>query len=118
MASGSASVAKSLFESHGKTLPHAVAGAASRVREAGQTALIVVVDGDGPPAGGVIAVSDQPRPDAAAALAALKRSGVAQILILTGDHKRIAQAVAETGRRGRCSGRPPAQREGAWNCSD
>ena len=43
----------------------------------------------------MIAVSDQPRPDAAAALAALKRSGVARILILTGDHERIARAVAE-----------------------
>ena len=57
--------------------------------------MIVVLDGDGPPAGGVIAVSDQPRPDAAAALAALKRSGVGQILILTGDHERIARAVAD-----------------------
>ena len=65
------------------------------MRETGQTALIVVVEGDGPPAGGVIAVSDQPRPDAAGALAALKRSGVARILILTGDHERIARAVAE-----------------------
>ena len=86
---------ESLFESHGKSLPPAVSAAARRVREAGQTALIVVLEGDGPPAGGVIAVSDQPRPDAAAALAALKRSGVARILILTGDHERIARAVAE-----------------------
>jgi Cd2+/Zn2+-exporting ATPase len=86
---------ESLFESHGKSLPPAVSAAARRVRETGQTALIVVLEGDGPPAGGVIAVSDQPRPDAAAALAALKRSGVARILILTGDHERIARAVAE-----------------------
>jgi Cd2+/Zn2+-exporting ATPase len=86
---------EALFASHGKALPHAVAAAARHVREAGQTALIVVLDGQGPPAGGVIAVSDQPRPDAAAALAALKRSGVAQTLILTGDHERIARSVAE-----------------------
>ncbi|MFI5459757.1 MAG: heavy metal translocating P-type ATPase [Isosphaerales bacterium] len=86
---------ESLFESHDKAPPAAVAAAALRIREAGQTALIIVLAGDGPPAGGVIAVSDQPRPDAAAAIAALKRSGVAQILILTGDHTRIAQAVAE-----------------------
>jgi Cd2+/Zn2+-exporting ATPase len=86
---------EALFESHGKTVPHSVAAAARHVREAGQTALIVVVDGDGPPAGGVIAVSDQPRPAAAAALADLKRSKVGQVLILTGDHDRIARAVAE-----------------------
>jgi Cd2+/Zn2+-exporting ATPase len=85
---------EALFDSHGKALPHAVAAAAQRVREAGQTALIVVLDGEGPPQGGVIAVSDQPRPAAAAALAALKRSGVSQTLILTGDHERIARAVS------------------------
>jgi Cd2+/Zn2+-exporting ATPase len=85
---------ESLFESHGKTLPQAVSKVALRIRDAGQTALVIVLDGAGPAAGGVIAVCDQPRPDAAAAVAALKRSGVGQILILTGDHKRIAEAVA------------------------
>ena len=102
---------ESLFESHGKSLPPAVSAAARRVREAGQTALIVVLEGDGPLGGGVIAVSDQPRPDAAAALAALKRSGVARILILTGDHRAHCAGRGRTGRRGRCSGRPDARRE-------
>jgi Cd2+/Zn2+-exporting ATPase len=85
---------EALFGSHGKTLPGAVIAAADRLREAGQTALIVVLQGDGSPESGVIAVSDLPRSDAAAALAALKRSGVARILILTGDHERIARSVA------------------------
>jgi Cd2+/Zn2+-exporting ATPase len=85
---------EALFESHGKPLDPAVTSAARHVREAGQTALIAVLAGDGPPSGGVIAVSDRPRPDAAAALAALKQLGVAQILILTGDHERIARVVA------------------------
>ena len=48
-------------------------------------------------------MSDQPRPDAAAALAALKRSGVGQILILTGDHERIARGGGPPRRRGRRS---------------
>ena len=61
---------------------------AQRLREQGQTALLILLAGDGPPTGGVIAVADHPRPDAAAALASLKRSGVATILILTGDHER------------------------------
>jgi Cd2+/Zn2+-exporting ATPase len=86
---------ESLFQSHGKTLPDVVSTAALRMREAGQTALIIVADGNGSAAAGVIAVADQPRPDAATALAALKRSGVRQILILTGDHQRIAAAVAD-----------------------
>jgi Cd2+/Zn2+-exporting ATPase len=86
---------EALFESHGKALPAGVCAAAQRVREAGETALIVVADDVSGPAGGVIAVSDRPRPDAATALAALKRSGVAEILILTGDHERIARTVAE-----------------------
>ncbi len=88
---------ETLFESHGKRLPRAIAAAAEHVREAGQTALIVLVEGVGSTnlVGGVIAVSDQPRPDAAGALAALKQAGVARILILTGDHERIARAVAE-----------------------
>jgi Cd2+/Zn2+-exporting ATPase len=76
-------------------VPHAVAATAERVREAGQTALLVLVEGDGPPTGGVIAVSDQPRPDAAPALAALKRAGITRLVILTGDHERIARTVAE-----------------------
>jgi Cd2+/Zn2+-exporting ATPase len=86
---------EALFESHGMSVPHALAAPAERVREAGQTALIVVTAGDGAEAGGVIAVSDQPRADAAPALLALKRAGIARLLILTGDHARIALAVAE-----------------------
>ncbi len=86
---------ESLFEAHGKRVPHELTATAARVRDAGQTALIVLVDGDAARTGGVIAVSDQPRPDAAPALAALKRAGIARILILTGDHARIARAIAD-----------------------
>jgi Cd2+/Zn2+-exporting ATPase len=50
------------------------------------------VDGNG--FGGVIALADQPRPDTAAALATLKRLVVQQNVILTGDHERVARAVA------------------------
>jgi Cd2+/Zn2+-exporting ATPase len=44
--------------------------------------------------GGVLAVSDRPRPDAAPAIAALKQLGVGRIILLTGDHERVAEAVA------------------------
>jgi Cd2+/Zn2+-exporting ATPase len=87
---------ESLFGEHGKVLPPPIAAKAERVRDEGQTALLVVLEGAGERSatGGVIAVSDRPRPDAAAALAALKRSGIARLLILTGDHERVAAGVA------------------------
>jgi Cd2+/Zn2+-exporting ATPase len=83
-----------LFASHGKPIPPPVAAAVERLRDQGQTALLIILAGDGPPTGGVIALADLPRPDAAAALSSLRRSGVSSILILTGDHDRVARAVA------------------------
>src|SRR5690606_522139 len=44
---------------------------------------------------GVIALADEPRPEAAAAVAGLKRHGIARTTILTGDNRRAAQTVAE-----------------------
>jgi Cd2+/Zn2+-exporting ATPase len=85
---------EALFASHDRPIPPAVAAAGERLREQGQTALLIVLAGDGPPSGGVIALADLPRPDAAAALRSLRRSGVSSILILTGDHERVARAVA------------------------
>jgi Cd2+/Zn2+-exporting ATPase len=85
---------EALFASHDRPVPPAVAAAGERIRERGQTALLVVLAGDGPPTGGVIALADLPRPDAAAALGSLRRSGISSILVLTGDHERVARAVA------------------------
>jgi Cd2+/Zn2+-exporting ATPase len=81
-----------LFEEHGVPIPEAVREAARRLRAEGQTTLLVVVTGQG--MGGVIALADQARPEAAAALAALKRLGVRRNVIITGDHERVARAVA------------------------
>jgi Cd2+/Zn2+-exporting ATPase len=82
-----------LFKLHDVSVPRAVREAAQYFRDEGQTALLIVVDRNG--FGGVIALADQPRPEAAAALAALKRLGIQQNVILTGDHERVAQAVAQ-----------------------
>src|SRR5262249_28990917 len=46
---------EALFASHGKPIPPAVAAAGERFRAEGQTALLIVLAGDGPPTGGVIA---------------------------------------------------------------
>jgi Cd2+/Zn2+-exporting ATPase len=86
---------EALFASHGKPIPPPVNEAARELRAGGQTALMVVLAGAGPSTGGVIAMSDRPRSDAPAALVALKRAGVGHILILTGDHERVARAVAD-----------------------
>ncbi len=61
-----------------------------RLRAEGKTAILV-----GPPDApiGVIAVADRERPEAAAAIAKLKRAGVRRIVMLTGDHHTTAEAV-------------------------
>jgi Cd2+/Zn2+-exporting ATPase len=81
-----------LFESHDKPLPADLLEQAARVRAAGQTALLVVTSQAN--LYGVIAVADQVRPEAAGAIAALKKLGAAKIVILTGDHERVARAIA------------------------
>ena len=43
---------------------------------------------------GVIAVADQVRPEAARVVAKLKAGGVQRIVILTGDHERVANVIA------------------------
>jgi Cd2+/Zn2+-exporting ATPase len=64
--------------------------AIAELNAAGKTVSVLVVDGS---VGGFIAMRDEPRPDAASALAKLKSSGV-RTLMLTGDNRRTADAVA------------------------
>ena len=60
------------------------------LRQAAKT--VVVVSEDGKPCG-LIAIQDTPKPDAAAAIAALKRQGITPVM-LTGDNTQVAQAIA------------------------
>jgi Cd2+/Zn2+-exporting ATPase len=63
--------------------------------EAGRT---VVVVGDENHVCGLIAVADRVRPAAAAALQAMRRQGIDHVVMLTGDNRGTAQAIAqETG---------------------
>lgn len=73
-----------LLEAHGVALD-AVA------ENDGRTRLHVAVDGRWM---GVIFIADTLRPGAAEALAELKRTGVQRLVMLTGDHRATAQAVA------------------------
>jgi P-type Cu+ transporter len=67
-----------------------LADAASRLAADGKTAMFVAVDGA--PAG-VVAVADTLKDDAAASVAALRRLGL-EVVMLTGDNRRTAEAIA------------------------
>lgn len=59
--------------------------------ERGRTAVVVA---RGLEAVGLVAIADEVRPETAQAVAALKALEVRNIIMLTGDHPRVAQAVA------------------------
>jgi len=91
-----------LFDTHDMTLPADLVETAQRMRTQGRTALIVIIvdqwasspNKHQPTLYGVIGVADQVRPEAAATLVSLKKLGLAKLVILTGDHERVAQAIA------------------------
>lgn len=80
-----------LFETHDLSVPQATLDAAAALRRAGKTALIVRTDRGG----GVIGVADRIRPEAASAIASLKRLGISRVTILTGDNQLVADEVAK-----------------------
>ena len=84
---------ESLFETYHVELLPGIVENAQRMRDAGQTALIVIAAEER--IGGVIGVADRLRPEAARTIAKLKGLGVRDIVLLTGDHERVAQAIAK-----------------------
>ncbi len=122
---------EALFTTHQIDIPAAAVTAADRLRERGQTALLVVArrtadpDPDGsagpcaPPAPGAvacgaIAVADTVRPEARAALHACRGLGIRHIAILTGDHERVARPIArEIGADEVLAGLLPEEKVGA-----
>lgn len=82
-----------LFQTHDVAIPAAVLEAGQRFRGEGQTALLVVAPDTG--VSGVLILADTVRPEAAAALAALKQLGIRRHVLLTGDHEAVARRVAE-----------------------
>lgn len=83
-----------LMEEKGKETP----GYCNLAREFEAMGQTVVAVGSDRHVCGLISVSDSIRPEAKDAVAGLKRSGIAQVVMLTGDHEGTASAVAaETG---------------------
>ena len=81
-----------LFQTHDIAIPASLSKHAQRMREQGQTALLVVTDQEA--LCGVIGVADQIRLEAAPTLMTLKRLGIRKLVVLTGDHPSVARAVA------------------------
>jgi Cu+-exporting ATPase len=79
-----------LLDSRGLPLPASLAAAVERAQAAGRTAVAVGWDGR---ARGVLVVADTVKPSSAEAVARLRDLGLEPVL-LTGDHERVARAVA------------------------
>ncbi|WDT94108.1 copper-translocating P-type ATPase [Thermoleophilum album] len=80
-----------LIAQRGIDLSAAVRDALDRAAREGRTTVVLAVDGR---VAAVLAVSDEPRPEAAEAIAELRRQGIEPVLV-TGDEQRVASAVAE-----------------------
>jgi Cu+-exporting ATPase len=68
----------------------ALADAAEKLRQDGATAIFVAVNGKG---AGVIAIADRVKATTSAALASLREAGI-RVVMLTGDNRTTAQAIA------------------------
>ena len=62
-----------------------------RLRRSGQTAVLVTRDGE---AVGALGLADRLRPEAAAAIAGLRKLGIERTILLTGDNRATAEAIA------------------------
>jgi len=83
---------ESLFQEEKVELLPGMIENADRMRAEGQTAIIVMAKEEG--IGCVIGVADAIRPEAAKIIQAIKKLGVAKIVLLTGDHEQVAKAIA------------------------
>jgi Cu+-exporting ATPase len=70
--------------------PAPAEGAMTRLESEGKTAMLVARDGT---LAGIVAVADTLKPEAKEAVAALRREGV-EVILLTGDNQRTADAIA------------------------
>ena len=75
----------------GGEVPPKVEERLASLEEAGQTAVLVGIDGR---LAGMIALADAPRPEAPAAIRAIKDAGIRETIMLTGDRQAVADGIA------------------------
>ncbi|WP_217913296.1 heavy metal translocating P-type ATPase [Miltoncostaea marina] len=80
-----------LMDRLGIAVPPAMLDELGRLADGGATAVLVAREGR---VAGVLAMRDELRPDAVAAVAALRAAGIRRIAMLTGDAEPVARAVA------------------------
>ena len=80
-----------LLESEGITEHRGAAAEIDRLAELGRTPMVVTLDGR---VIGVVAVADRLRTDAKEMISRLHATGVKKVVMLTGDNRRVAEAVA------------------------
>jgi Cd2+/Zn2+-exporting ATPase len=78
-----------LLEEQGVVLPEPLADAAARLRAGGKTTVFVASTR----ALGVIGIADPLRPEAVEACADLRHLGVRRLIVLTGDHAAVGNAI-------------------------
>ncbi|GKV64429.1 MULTISPECIES: cation-translocating P-type ATPase [unclassified Sporosarcina] len=83
---------RKLMEAQGISIPFDVEEYALKREKAGNTAIFVSISRE---IAGIISIADQIRPEAAEALAKLRKNGISQMIMLTGDNRHTAQLVGE-----------------------
>lgn len=79
-----------MMEEGGLVLPSEVAADVDRLQSQGRTTMVVARGGG---LLGVIGVMDQPRQESRETLEALRRDGVSELVMISGDNQQVAQAV-------------------------
>ncbi|MFO1064901.1 MAG: heavy metal translocating P-type ATPase [Pirellulales bacterium] len=82
-----------LFQTEVGSLPEELAGKMEQLQSAGRTTMIVR---HGDQYLGVLGIMDTPRPSAPSVTRELKQLGIRRLLMLSGDHQQVADAVAKS----------------------
>ncbi|MFP5021463.1 heavy metal translocating P-type ATPase [Pseudonocardia phyllosphaerae] len=83
---------RELLRAQGVSVPRKAADWVRKLQKASETPLLLAVDGE---LVGLVSLRDTVRPESREVLEKLRADGVQRIVMLTGDHPRTAQAVAE-----------------------
>lgn len=82
---------ETLFKEIGLAVPVEVEQALRSLEDQGKTAMLVAREHE---LAGIVAVADLPRPETKEAITGLRRMGIRQTVLLSGDNPRVAAAIA------------------------